>query len=316
MNLPDVQTWKQWGEIFTDETLWDPVAKQICLKHGISYLSMKKGFPGTHAVFILDDKYVIKIYCPFAAGDYEIESELNRTLAEYENIPAPGQLEHGVFDDKVKWPYVIMEYKKGLAFRDIRDRMTKEHVIKLAGDLGGVVKAFHSLPLKELSCFRSFSWLSFIEQRRSDCVTELAKKELFSEKVLAEIDAMVTSFDPKDTELVLINADLTEDHVLLEHDNDKWEINSIIDVADAKIGEPEYEWIAVWFDLFRQDGECMEACLKSYNPNLTFDVHFRDKAFVYTFLHQFSVDLLETAMNRLGNPCVESIEQLRTLLWR
>src|SRR5450756_2156449 len=62
--LPLVTTWEEWSRIFTDITLWEPAIREICRKEGIAVTTVQPGFPGTNAVFLLDDKMVIKISPP------------------------------------------------------------------------------------------------------------------------------------------------------------------------------------------------------------------------------------------------------------
>ena len=69
--LPTVKAFKDWSPIFTDVGVWEPVIREICVQEGLSFSQMQAGYPGTNAVFILDRKYVIKVYhryTPSSAG--------------------------------------------------------------------------------------------------------------------------------------------------------------------------------------------------------------------------------------------------------
>ena len=65
---------------------------------------------------------------------------------------------------------------------------------------------------------------------------------------------------------VLINADLTDDHLLLLYRFGTWRISALIDWADAEVGSPEYEWVAYWFILCRQNAAMFRETLRVYDP--------------------------------------------------
>ena len=87
--LPPVETWDQWSSIFSDMALWEPVVSEICSHEGIVYSCIEAGYPGTNAVFIVDRKYVIKIYNPFWK-ELGVERELHITLGRNVKVPVPG----------------------------------------------------------------------------------------------------------------------------------------------------------------------------------------------------------------------------------
>ena len=84
--LPQIRTWAEWGQLFTDVELWTPVVREICLLESICFRQIKAGYPGTNAVFCLGrdrtgpdgdacGRFVVKIYAPFCRGHYPDDPE-------------------------------------------------------------------------------------------------------------------------------------------------------------------------------------------------------------------------------------------------
>ncbi len=319
MLLPEINTWVQWGKIFTDTKIWTPIIKEICEKEGIQFIDIRSGFPGTNAVFILDNTYVIKIYPKRCHSDYEHELEIQGILQENSNIIIPRILYNGVFMDRVKWPYIIMEYIQGEAIRDVRDKIARQNKIEIYSQLGKMVKEIHDTSFDSMSNMNisDESYKSFINHRIKDCVKENIKKEVLSEKVIDQIPDFINSVDitPQNFTKVLVNGDLTEDHLLLKKCNGRWEIAALIDLADGKIAQREYDWIALWFSLLNSDVEGMKAFMYSYNSSININEEFRNKAMVFTFLHQFGAEIIENELKNEEKSKIESIEQLKDLLW-
>ena len=56
---------------FKDE-IWSEAAKNICRKHKISFSNLTRAEQGESIVFLVDENFVVKIYCP---TKYQIERE-------------------------------------------------------------------------------------------------------------------------------------------------------------------------------------------------------------------------------------------------
>lgn len=95
MLLPAIQTWAEWGQMFTDVEQWAPVVRAICRREALSCQDIEAGYPGTNAVYIVDRAYVVKVYAPFCHKDCDLECDLYPLLAFDSQIPAPRLLAHG-----------------------------------------------------------------------------------------------------------------------------------------------------------------------------------------------------------------------------
>ncbi len=319
MLLPEITSWKQWGEIFTDTKLWTPVVKEICKNHNIIFDDIRAGFPGTNAVFILDNIYVVKIYAPRCHEDYTHELEIHSALQKNTDIPVPKIFFNGVFKDRVLWPYIIMEYKNGYPIREVRHKISRENLIEIYSNLGKIVRRIHTTSYRCLPNTKTYlsNWEKFINNRKKECIIEYAEKEILTNDVINEINSYIKKNDVLSLkeDMVLLNGDLTEDHLLLEELSGKWKISALIDLADSRIGVKEYDWIPLWFGLLDMDMEGLRVFMSSYDKDIVIDEYFRSKVMTYTFLHQFGTLIIKEILEKIGNPSIDSIKVLKELLW-
>ena len=115
--------------------------------------------------------------------------------------------------------------------------------------------------------------------------------------------------------LILLNGDLTEDHILLQQNGGKWRISGLIDFGDALVGPREYEWVALWFGALDSDYGCLAAFMKSYDPSIKLDDAFFHRMMAFTFVHEFGMDIIAWILERMGSPQITSLQELQALLW-
>ena len=76
-----IDSWEEWGTVFSRLDFWQDEIRLICESNGIEPRSLESTFPGTHAVFLVNDDIVLKIFCPVRYNSYEKELQLHqRTL--------------------------------------------------------------------------------------------------------------------------------------------------------------------------------------------------------------------------------------------
>jgi hygromycin-B 7''-O-kinase len=115
--------------------------------------------------------------------------------------------------------------------------------------------------------------------------------------------------------LVLINGDVTEDHVLVRRQNGVWCISGLIDFADALVGQVEYEWIALWFGALDRDVDAMRTCMAAYDPCVQPDGVWAKRVMAFTLLHEFGAGIVRSVLERMGSPRVRSFDSLVNALW-
>lgn len=328
-SLPEVHTWAEWGQIFTDVELWRPIVREICRQEALDFEQIEAGLPGSNAVFVLDRgqganggpgrQYVVKIYAPFCREDYDLECDLYPLLERYAQIPAPRLWARGVWRDRIDWPYIVMEYVPGQPIGQVRAEIAPDNRVEIAAQLGGIVRELHDVPLdwvRALDTTRE-GWERFVLARKARIARELAEQTTLSPPVIGACVALLDSWWERGLggPLALLNGDVTADHVLVARRDGKWHISGLIDFADALVGPVEYEWVALWFDALNCEPDSMRAFTARYAPQRPLDTRFIERMMAFTLLHEFGAGIIRTTLERLNHPPIRSHQELARLLW-
>ncbi len=306
--------------MFTNVAQWTLAVREICRRHNLPAQHVEAGYPGTNAVFVVDEAYVVKIYAPFCPEDFDLECELYALLSRDARVPVPSLIAQGVLEDQMRWPYIIIDFKPGAPIRDVRDHVPRRNLLRIIADMGEMVRHLHNVPLAQLTSLdhTQAGWRAFVQRRAAEVAEAGQWEGILPLSIVAEIPGFLASeLDGGDNvPLVLMNGDLTEDHILLRQDNGKWRISGLIDFGDALVGPREYEWIALWFSGLDRDYECLTTFMDSYDPHIKLDDHFFTRAMAFTFLHEFAVDIMALTMKALGHPPITSLQELQALVWQ
>ncbi|TFG71236.1 MAG: aminoglycoside phosphotransferase family protein [Anaerolineales bacterium] len=320
--LPVIETWEAWGQVFTKVALWKPAVQEICRRASIPLESIETGYPGTNAVFVVNQRYVVKIYAPFCHDDYHLERELLTKLGEKTLIPAPAILARGILEDSISWPYIIMEYLSGQPIREVREKIDHANLLEITAHMGTIVRVLHKIPIASLNNLdRSQSgWQRYCQHQLKTLMKKLQRNYILPDPVIEAIPAFVADEifkgrASKNTPLALVHGDLTEDHWLLDDTHGHWSLSGLFDFADAKISPATYEWVALWFGALDRNHENLASFMHSYDPTIMLDDDFYRRAMAYTFLHEFGAEIIDNVLPEHIRNDIPSIEHLVQVLW-
>ena len=147
--LPVVTTWAEWGRMFTNVAQWTIAVREICRRHHLPAQHVEAGYPGTNAVFVVDNVYVVKIYAPFCPEDFDLERELYVLLGQNPHVPVPSLIAQGILEDQIRWPYIIIDFKPGAPIREVRSRIPRRNLLRIAAH-GGHRAPTHRVPVETL----------------------------------------------------------------------------------------------------------------------------------------------------------------------
>ena len=242
--LPAIHDWADWSAIFTDAALWRPVIARLwteepslAARTGVARVaSLTAGFPGTCAVFIVNEAAVIKLFPPMVAGDFERERAVYRLLDGH--LPErPRLLADGVLRDRIDWPYLVTSFLPGAAWRDARAAMPRKQQLAVAHTLGERVRCVHDTPIRPgLGWPPVDAWPRLVATRLAEAPAAL--RAMLPERVASEAEALLPETDWFASESRLLHADLTQDHALVSRQGDEWRLTGLIDWADAEVGDP------------------------------------------------------------------------------
>jgi hygromycin-B 7''-O-kinase len=313
--LPEDISRENWAGMMTDIQLFQPAIDNIC-----SALNLRKsagpaaGHPGSSAVFVIDDLVVIKLYPPIFAADYAIE------LAAYERLNGQGEeipvlFAAGTYKDRIDWPFLVFQFCPGVPIRDVYPRLASADRIRLAGQVGEVLKSVYQTAVIPVWPFKP--WQGFVMQRGHECPAELRENTPLPPDLVSRIEAFLKEILPDllHEQTHLLNADLTDDHILITQENGSWDLEAIIDWGDAQIGQPLYEWIAAWFGFCRMDAPMFRALMAAATPRQAFDVPFKRKLLACTFLHRFGPLIIQERWQAAPPPAELTLSSLAAWLW-
>ncbi len=304
--------------MFTDVVQWTPAVREISRREGIVVAHIEAGYPGTNAVFVLDRRWVVKIYAPFCHADFELERTLYPLLSAATRIPSPRLLAEGVLDDALRWPYIVMDFKPGQPIREVRAQIPTPNRIEIATTLGAMTGELHAIPLARVAEVQNLrgDWPNWRQQRWVACLAELEAQAGLPTPVLDEIAAfLAANTGDESAPSLLVNGDLTEDHVLLDERDGWWYISGLLDFADALVAPRAYEWIALWFGALDRQPDELAAFMSSYDPAIALDDDFFQEALLFTFLHQFGAGMVASTLEKWGHSPPESLAELQRILW-
>lgn len=324
-HLPAEVDWHRWRQFFTDVELWRPVVlsivEQVCRETGLAVVDqVQLGYAGTCAVFVVGRRLVVKLFPPMLRRDFDRERELYRLLRHRLRC-LPRLLASGIYRDRLDWPYLVLQFCHGEPIREVYGKLADQDKRALAQELGPIIHAVHETPLAEARHFNTEpeAWHHFLAQRRQACISELQQQTSLPEAVLAELDAFLDGMEPllvpSDFRPCLLHADLTDDHLLLMKEGERWRVSALIDWADAEVGASAYEWVALWFGLCQRDKVLFRETLRAYNPALPLDDAFRRRMMAYTVLHRFGAGIVAHVLQQEGQPAVHTLAQLLECLW-
>jgi hygromycin-B 7''-O-kinase len=310
--LPAIHDWPDWSAVFTDADYWRPAIEwlwsaepALAVRSGVARIeTMTAGFPGTCAVFILNGTAVIKLFPPMVAGDFVRERAVYRLLDG--RLPEmPRLLADGVLRDHIDWPYLVTSFLPGAAWREAQAAMPKAQQLAVARVLGERIGRVHTKPfLPDSDWPPTDAWPRFVAARLAEAPAAL--RATLPERVAAEAEALLRSMEWFDEPPRLLHGDLTQDHALVTEQDGVWSLSGLIDWADAEIGHPGYEWVALYFGFCDGDVALLRAFLSGYDPGRAGWLPDRRRLLAYALLHRFGAHIIagvlpdETRRNLAG----------------
>lgn len=322
---PSFASVKEYGKLFTDAEYWRPYVAAVCARHHLTPChKVRSGAPGTNPVFIVDDRYVVKLYTHLFKGDtsFPVELDVYQLVARTPGFPAPALIASGtLFPDSSEWswPYIVTQVIPGTSLSEVADQVSYSDKTALSSFLAPIVRRLHHLELEHVQHIRC-SWNAFdhfLTEQRARCVENHRGWASLSERLIGQIEG----FLPAQSELIdrtvpphLLHCDLNADHVLGSFGGGRWRPAGIIDFGDAKVGDRLYELVALHIGLFRCDKRLLRVFLESYGFDEGLQRDFVLRAMSLTLLHEFNVlAAVFDASPAAGD--VDTLAELAGIVW-
>jgi hygromycin-B 7''-O-kinase len=328
MSRPIFESVRDYGRRFTDVDLWRPYVEEVCRRHGLECgTGLRSGLPGTHPVFLIEDRWVVKFFSDLFAGGVSvaIERDIYALLNQIPEFPAARLVASGALfpigEDGWHWPYLVSTLLPGTSLGEVYDQVSAADREVIARDLGRWLRLLHSIRLEPCSAALPPDWQPFarwIAAQRAACVENHRRWESLPPRLLEQLDAYLP-----DAEMLLdrshapqlLHCDMNADHLLGVLKGGRWTTSGIIDFGDAKVGDPIYELVALHLGLFRCDKRLLSLFLHSYGSENVRHPDFPRRAMSFTLLHEFNV-VGELFESRPDLAAVSSLEELADRIWK
>ena len=321
--LPAAIDWAIWGALFTDVDRWRPVVDRVwatddalAAASGIAKPHrVVSAFPGTCAVFIVDEAVIIKFFPPMVAND--LKREVAAYLALGDRVPhLPLLLSHGRYQDRIEWPYLVVSCIPGQAWREISARLSAGQAEGLVAELGRMARLTHEISLPPNGTWPAVgAWAVLVASRLAQVGDDLRRGTALQNGLIEEIESLLATTSWYDQRPCLLHSDLTEDHLLVAERDGEWFVTGLIDWADAEVGDPIYDWVAVWFSVCRRDPRLFGAFLSGYGARESWDGNFLNRLMALTFLHRFGATIISDSLPPVEQRAIGTFEQLTKALF-
>jgi hygromycin-B 7''-O-kinase len=269
--LPDIRSRSDYVAIYKDDEAWRPAMEAICTRHRLDISDLHRQALGTHLVYRTGGA-IIKLFCPLWPEDYQAEKV---SLEIIEGIPVAGLIASGTLRG---WPYLIMTALSGQPAVEVWDNLNRYQQSDVIGQLGEIMRLLHQHPPVDSL---ATDWDAFLEERLSQWEDHHQPSGPWKGWLAQRLN----NFREGHFEPVLLNADITADHLLLSESDGRWHISGLLDFGDAMMGHPYYEFIAplTYFTLGRP--QLSRLLLESYGLQVT--PERAQRMTTYCFLHRF-----------------------------
>ena len=309
--LPEVPDLAAYQKIYRDAGAWLPALHEICRREGLDAGALEMAPPGSHVVFWAGSGRLIKLFCRLWPDDALAERLSLATLTACPDIPVPRMIAGGELEG---WPYLVLEPASGTPLCEVWAEAPLDDRLGICRRLGEVLAALHAVPTDSLEPLAS-DWAAFLTRRRAAQRAEQLERgadAAWLPEIDAFLDAAPPPFEPG-FRPVLLNADVTDEHVLLGRSDGHWRMSGLIDFGDAMVGDPLYEFVATTI-ITGNDERLRRALFRGYGfTDEALDDALTQRLTVYAFLHQFTN--LKWYLELAGDPAPRTIAELQRALW-
>ena len=305
MKLPRFEDFKA---DFTRE-VWHETAKSICRRHRIRFDRLTRAEHGESIIFLVDEKFALKIYNPLGNSGFEREKlalEIARTNLKIPEIVAFGEIEN--------YRYLITTQIRGVQMtRENWLDLEKRDQISILTRLARGLKELHESDHSKID----FNWDDFILRQAETCF-ERQKSCQVNQNLLAEIPAYLDEnlkLLPTAAEKVFLHGDVHFGNLRLEKNGAIWQISGLFDFADSLKGFYEYDFLAVCVLMIQGQGDRQREFFRAYGyANQEINEDLRRRQMLLTMFYESS-DLRRYAV-RLSPEAVEySLLELERAIW-
>jgi hygromycin-B 7''-O-kinase len=309
MPLPVISTEQEFRGHYQSE-IWLEAGRQICQRHGIAYLELRRSEPCEHIVLFVDDAFVIKIFAPFRRGFAREKAALEFANGKT-SLRTPEIVSSGDFEG---FDYLIQTRIAG-------ELMTRQRWLTLPEKEQVAVLTQLAVGLRELHSYNAdspqFHWHDFIERQSKTAVESQLAAGVNPEWVerLPGYIGTNQSLLPEDLTPVFLHGDVHFGNLRLLRSGGRWRISGLFDFADSLCGFHEYDFVAIGVLMIQGQGGLQREFFEAYGyGGNELDLSFRKRLMLLTVLYECS-DLRRYAMRLMPEAVNFPFEKLEEAIW-
>lgn len=288
---------------------WKMAAVGICDQVGIEFETIQRAASSDHVVFLIDDRFLLKIFRP-SRSCFERELKALEFVTGRLVFQTPEIVESGTFSGL---QFIITTQISGVPFtRNEFLNLPKKERYTVLAELASGLRQLHELDPSPLPD----DWAEFVRDRANTFVErQIAHKvNLGIIKSLPRfIDTHLSSVPTQPT--VFLHGDVHFGNLRLRRVNGGCCISGLFDFADSRRGFHEYDFLAVGVLMFQGERDLQREFFRAYGyAEHEMDEAMRKRLMMLTMLYETS-DLRRYAL-RLRPEAVDfTLEELESAIW-
>ncbi len=252
-----------WNSIYHQKLpFWQAALTSIANQYDLSGDGWQRAALGRNVVF-LSEQAVIKLGPPSWKGEMGREACALQFVCDQLPVASPRLIGDGTLSG---WDYLVQTRLPGTYLNQLWTELDSKERIAIAEQHGRLMAAIHRLPLGDVSSQLQFDWAEMLGEQRQLYFAEMQNSGM-DERLLAQVEVYLNEADgllAAEHSFVLLHGDLTTLNLLVEHQQDRWQITGMIDWGDVKIGPPTHEFISPGVHMYRGDRAALHAWYDGY----------------------------------------------------
>lgn len=283
--LPIIQDRNQYSELFVQNAIWEKPIQYLADKHNLVG-EPTRSTRGSHIVYRVGNSW-IKIMTPLFAKDMAFEVAGLKTIDGRLSVHAPQIHALGTLED---WHYIILSHVEGHRIGDVWSNFDTQEKALLARQMAATTLEMQACS-PDPAVFNRGDWQEFIRERIKNVKAHHLGKNL-NAAWLDKLPLFINQFHESEftgTKEVFLHADLTWDHFLVGERNGMPFISGVIDLADCRMGHPEYDIPASAAFIFKNEPASFHEYMLGlgYSKNVL-NPRMSEKILAWTCLHLYS----------------------------
>jgi len=267
---------------------WRAAVVDVCSVHGLECGNVAAFKGGSNLVAAVDEQWVVKIYPPFHAHEFESERRaLSHLVAHPLPLRIPRPVAHGTRYDG--WSYLICDKLAGVVLEACWPNFTHAEKSRALAKIGETMAAVHALPVGDVRSLPP-EWHGFLRDQKANCRKRHAGFDAPAWFVDG-VEALTTAWAPVTAaeDHVVLTGEYTPVNLIAQQGGTGWYLTGMFDFGDAMVGPREYDLLGPSLFSCEGDPRLVRALFRGYfGEGYTLDDAARMRLMALAILHRYA----------------------------